>query len=199
MTSVCSTRLRLRDAMIATAAILTVAGSAGGASAGEYARNLDSGQRAQFGEICQSTMGLKAWEAPSSVWGGAQDPKLDGGENHYQGCIDSLATAMGGVTQAHSMVRADADCRARGYAEGSPALAECVLHAPATRATPVALADGGQARRAASSFYTASPGEISRREREACAAVGLNPVGAAFDNCVADMSDTFYRIDNPTY
>jgi hypothetical protein len=186
-----------RNTTIAAAATLAFASFAGGALAGGYPQNLNAGQQAQLGEICQSTMGLKAWEAPSSVWGGAQDPKLEGGENHYQGCIDSLATALSGIGQAHAMVRADADCRARGYAEGSPALAECVLHAPAARVEPVAL--GGEERRAASSFYTASPGEIARREREACAAVGLNPLGAAFDNCVADMSDTFDRIDNPHY
>ncbi len=192
-----STKLTVRNATIAVAAIASFASFARGAFAADYGHGLDTGQRAQLGEVCQSTMGLKSWEAPSSVWGGAQDPKLGGGENHYQGCVNSLATALSGVGQAHSMVRADADCRARGFAEGSPSLAECVLHAPAARVEPVAL--GGGERRAPSSFYTASPGEIARREREACAAVGLNPLSAAFDNCVADMSDTFDRIDNPHY
>lgn len=190
-----SANRRGRGGTVAAAAILVAASFAGGAVAGDYGRGLDAGQRARLGEICQSTMGLKAWEAPSPVWGGAQDAKLEGGENHYQGCINSLATALNGVGRAHSLVRADADCRARGYAEGTPALAECVLHAPAAGVEPVALV-GGE-RRAASSFYTASPGEIARREREACAAVGLNPLDSAFDNCVADMSDTFDRIDNP--
>ena len=194
-----SLTLTLRSATIAAAAVGVLASLASGAVAGDYGRGLDAGQRAQLGQICQSTMGLKSWEAPTSVWGGAQDPKLEGGENHYQGCIDSLATALGGAGQAHALVRADADCRAHGYADGSPALAECVLHAPATRAMRVVLDGDGGGRQAASSFYTASPGEIARREREACAAVGLNPLGVAFDNCVADMSDTFDRIDNPTY
>lgn len=188
---------RGRGGMVAAAAIVAAAGFAGGAFAGDYGRGPGAGQRAQLGEICQSTLGLKAWEAPSPVWGGAQDPKLEGGENHYQGCIASLATALNGVAQSHSLVRADADCRARGYAEGSPALAECVLHAPAAGVEPVALVGGEP--RAVSSFYTASPGEIARREREACAAVGLNPLDTAFDNCVSDMSDTFDRIDNPHY
>jgi hypothetical protein len=197
LNSIRSLSLTSRNAMIAAAAIGAFASFTSGAFAGDYGRGLEASQRAQLGEICQSTMGLKSWEAPSSVWGAAQDPKLEGGENHYQGCVNSLVTALNSAARAHSMVRIDADCRARGYAQGTPALAECVLHAPSAGVEPVALV--GDERGTASSFYTASPGEIARREREACAAVGLNPLDSAFDACVSDMSDTFDRIDNPRY
>lgn len=47
------------------------------------------------------------------------------------------------------------------------------------------------------SFFTASNGEVRRRERVACARLGLTPDSIPLERCVADLSDTFFAIDNP--
>ena len=150
--------------------------------------------------ICQTTLGLSPHEVPSNVWGAAQDPQLDPGENHFQGCVMSLSDELGRADAGRATARADADCRARGLAEGSPALAECVYHArevgPArlqAADTPAPLAGGARL----GDFFTASPHEISRRERLACAQLGLEPGFPEHDACVAHMDDIFFRIDNP--
>jgi hypothetical protein len=196
-----------RGAALALGLAFAGASVAGCASASPYnPQNLDAAQLGRIADICQTTMGLRDWEAPSPVWGAAQDPHLDPGENHYQGCIASLSDAEFGADQGQALARADMACSARGYSEGSPALAECVLQsegAPSTR-TAERPYDGARFsetanRKPASSFYYASPVEISRRERAACAELGLNPLYAAFDNCVANMDETFFRIDNPSF
>jgi hypothetical protein len=208
-TAATQTRFGWRNLTIALASVLAGANIASCASAAPYnPQNLDAARLGRIAEICQTTMGLKDWEAPSPVWGAAQDPHLDPGENHYEGCIASLSDAQRGADQDQEVARADTSCRARGYGEGSPDLAECVLHSEGARMSSAQSVDqpyhGARLSRAAnrspvSSFYTASPGEIARRERAACAELGLNPLYAAFDNCVAQMDDTFFRIDNPSF
>jgi hypothetical protein len=197
--------MRFRYGMVAAVALIFSAGATTNALAASYnPEHLSSAQLQRIDNICQTTMGLNDWEALSLVWGAAQDPHLDPGGNHYQGCIASLSDAQRDVDSDRATVRADIACRAQGYREGTAGLAECVLRgqdAPlAVQPVDEPLTVGPPAdRNKVGSFYTASPHEISRRERTACAQIGLNPVYAAYDNCVAHMTDTFDRIDNPHY
>ncbi len=130
-------------------------------------------------------------------WRGEGD-RLDYWTSHYRGCITSLSDSAMGISQLQANGRADHDCRARGYASGSPDLALCVLEAKdqvhstglQTAATmPLPAANG--------SFFYARPGETHRREQIACAALGLEPAGQDFTNCVKSLDDTFFAIDNP--
>jgi hypothetical protein len=47
------------------------------------------------------------------------------------------------------------------------------------------------------SYFTGSPASVHRREARACASVGINPAGQAFDSCVADLSSSMFAIDHP--
>jgi hypothetical protein len=196
-----------RLAALLAASVFAGGGVAGCASAADYnPQNLDAAQLGQIARICQSTMGLSPDEAYSPIWGAAQDPRLDPGENHYQGCVASLSDALRAESDGMAVARADEQCRAQGYKDGGADLAECVLHwrdthvASAQQDAPAAqanLVSQTYPQTGARSFYTAWPGEIARREREACAQLGLDPAEAAFDQCVSHMDNTFYRIDNP--
>ena len=196
------TTCRSSATRIVLAALL--AGAATQAVAAPYnPRDLSAPQLARINEFCQNTMGLSPREPPSGVWGAAQDPHLDPGENHYQGCAASLSEALGGVNKARVAVQADADCRARGLLDGTPGLADCVLRSrgqTAARDEPVdepapppQAADRGKS----GSFFIARAHEIAWREREACAQLGLEPGFPVFQACVAHMNGTFFRIDNP--
>jgi hypothetical protein len=177
---------------------ISAASIAGCALASPYnPAGLSEGQLSRISDICQSAMGLSPNEPPIL---GPGDPRLADGENHYQGCIAALSDSVSRVGEAYGAVRADQDCRARGFAEGTPGLAECVLRSERTEAsvrpmsaTPVsdeeAVAPG--------SFYRARPHEETQRVELACARLGLNPVGEPFDDCVKEMKDTFFAIDNP--
>lgn len=152
-------------------------------------------------QICQSRMGLNPKEPLTTVWGGAVNPGLVGGENHFQGCVASLSGSLRDVAQQDANLRADADCRARGASVGSSELANCVLSSLKDQTAPSlqTISDGpthGPALRPGS-FYTASPGEVQQREQRACADLGLNPAYGAFDACVKSMDRTFFSIDNP--
>jgi hypothetical protein len=150
--------------------------------------------------ICQNVMGLNPREPSSNVWGSSQDPALDPGENNFEGCVASLSDVVRTMDSADVTARAGADCRGRGLAVGTPALAECVWSARnqvAAGGDPV----GGPlpAPRARGSFYAASTPEIGRREQEACVELGLVPGTASHEACVAHISDIFYRIQSNLY
>jgi hypothetical protein len=55
----------------------------------------------------------------------------------------------------------------------------------------------GEVPHASGSFFYAKAHEANRRERLACAALGLEPPDEAFKGCVKDLKDTFHAIDNP--
>jgi hypothetical protein len=200
-------RARLRGAapsMILASAGLALAGCA---SAGTF--NPDNLRLSQIGrvvDICQSVVGYHSYDPPSSVWGAATDPRLEPGENDYQGCVASLSDSMKQVDDARGDAASDVDCRRQGYRSGSPGLAECVLHAREAgdqhaRAEETSYgssrSDYPEDTHKSDSIFGPSPAEMDRREQLACAKVGLSPTDAAFDNCVKKMKDTFYAIDNP--
>jgi hypothetical protein len=193
--------------MAAAASVIVGASIASCASAAPFnPAGLSGDQLSRVADICQSVMGLHASEPPSGVWGAAVDPRLEPGENHYQGCIASLSNSLRSAGDARGLMRVDDGCRAKGFGSDSPELAECVLQSRQTRspssdfgsqtfaATPVHDAPG---RGAVGSFFSARPHEATRREQLACARLGLNPAYASFDSCVKDMDDTFYAIENP--
>ena len=188
------------------AASLLIATSTAAAAATPYnPHGLPAPQLAHIDTICRETMGLSPREAPSGVWGAAQDPHLDPGENHYQGCVASLSDAQRNIDETREGLRADADCRARGLADSSPGLAVCVLGAQRAKASHIEAAENAvnaptaavKASHWPGSFLTASPRESKRRERLACAQLALEPMYPAFQACVAHMDDVFFRIDNP--
>jgi hypothetical protein len=182
---------------------------AGCASAAPYnPAGLEAAQWSRVAGICQDVVGLQSSEPPIP---GPGDPHLTRDENHFEGCIATLSDLVREKAETRAATRADAQCRAQGAEPESPALAECVLRAERHGAsqdgasqvspidqplqpTPVADADY---RVKPGSYYWLRPREQSQRVEMGCASLGLNPVGGAFDRCVAEMKDTFYAIDNP--
>jgi hypothetical protein len=194
-----SARARMKAGIYVAASVLVLM------SAPAVAREYNPGELSapalqRVTSICHNVMGLNPHEPPSNVWGSSQDPTLDPGENNFDGCVAALSDVMRTMNSANMTSRADADCRARGLAVGSPALAECVWNARkqvAASGDPV----GGPlpAPRARGSFYAASTPEIGRREEEACVELGLVPGTDGHQACVAHMSDIFYRIQSNLY
>ncbi len=192
--------------MARLAVVAAFAGSsvaiAGCATAAPYnPDHLASDQAARLGQICESVMGLSAREP--LMWGDAiiGDPHLEPGANHFMGCVTVLSDSLRAVSEVSQARAADADCRAKGLTDGSPALAQCVLseqdaRAPSSAPVHLTAVDDAAPTKVGSMFF-ASPSETVRREKLACAAIGLEPPYGAFANCVKDMTDTFYAIDNP--
>ena len=187
-----------RLGVMVAASIIAVTGIASAASAAPYdPSGLDHAQLGRASDICQGVMGLSPRDPPRPVYGAADNPDLTDGENDYQGCVASLSAAAGRADLARAQAQADADCRAKGYRDGSPQLAECVLDSERTERPVASYAAYEPAPRSRRSYYNAGPADRSRMVEQACAQLGLNPVGGAFDNCVKDMKDTFFSIDNP--
>ena len=161
--------------------------------------SLAAAQLVQVTNVCQTVLGLSPKERLTGGEWSARGDRLDYWTSHYRGCVTSLSDSLLGISDSHANRQADSDCRARGYASGSPDLGLCVLDSKdrlrgmqtvnTTATLPLPAASG--------SFFYARPGETRRREQIACAALGLEPDGTDFSGCVKRLDDTFFAIDNP--
>jgi hypothetical protein len=152
-------------------------------------------------DVCQTVLGLSPKEPlTGGEWSAAGD-HLDYWTSHYRGCVTSLSDSVVRISDSQATSQADRDCRARGYASGSPDLALCVLESQdRMRSTPSASTTTSATLplpAATGSFFYARPTDTRRREQIACAALGLEPQGGDFTGCVKSLDDTFFAIDNP--
>jgi hypothetical protein len=165
---------------------------------------LDGAQLARVADVCQNVMGLSPSERlTGGTWIGAEN--LDYWTSHYRGCVLSLSDSVRGVADERATNAAHDGCVAQGLKPGSPELALCVLGAAKRQSPSVAeRLDAGfatpvsaQLPPVSKSFYSASPHETARRERVACAALGLEPTNGTFASCVRELDGTLYSIDHP--
>ncbi len=200
----------LTSAVAVAAACMGVAACAAAAPyAADNPDHLAAAELSQVAGICHNVLGLSPSERlTSGTWPG--DVHLAPVTSHYQGCITSLSDSLQQAGTASAAQSADADCRARGLASGSPALALCVLReeqrpdtarsAPIASA-PIATSAGSPSPRAGAvpvgSFFYASGDETVRREQQACASLGFEPPYGQFASCVRNLQATFFAIDNP--
>ena len=191
------------NAAAAAMAVLSVSACA----AATPAFNPDGLQEAQLSriaQVCQTVMGL----SPSERLIGGQwlgDSHLDYWTSRYRGCVTSLSDSAQRVSDIQTNTQADRDCRAKGYADGSPDLALCVLQSARETTAPDAAQQAAGSTgpsavalpTASGSLFYASAHERRRREEAACAALGIEPTGGAFSACVNDLQNTFHAIDTP--
>lgn len=162
--------------------------------------SLQEGQLARVAQVCQSVMGLSPAERlVGGYWLG--DNRLDYWTSRYRGCVTSLSDSLQGVSDLQAKQQADQVCRAKGYSDGSPDLALCVLHTArqshSAQPTLVSQQTAESLPAANGSLFYASAHERRQREESACAAVGIEPTGEAFKACVNDLQKTFHAIDTP--
>jgi hypothetical protein len=164
---------------------------------------LQEPQLSRVAQVCQNVMGLSPAERLiGGNWLG--DSRLDYWTSRYRGCMTSLSDSVRGVGDVQAKQQADHACRAKGYADGSPDLALCVLRSTAqtqdtegAQHTPVSQQSAEALPTANGSLFYASAHERRQREQLACAAVGIEPTGDAFNACVNDLQNTFHAIDTP--
>jgi hypothetical protein len=165
--------------------------------------DLQESQLSRVAQVCQSVMGLSPSERLiGGNWMG--DSRLDYWTSRYRGCMTSLSDSVQSVSDNQVKQQADRACRAKGYADGSPDLALCVLQSarqnPGTDSAqqrPVSQPGAEALPTASGSLFYASAHERRQREELACAAVGIEPTGDAFKACVSDLQKTFHAIDTP--
>jgi hypothetical protein len=197
--------LPLASMLTAASSAIAVLGIAACAAA-TPAFNPDGLQQAQLAhvaEVCQNVMGLSPSERLSGGnWLG--DSRLDYWTSRYRGCVTSLSDSVQSVGDLQAKQQADRTCRAKGYADGSPDLALCVLQtarqtqgSASAQQTLVSQHSAEPVPTASGSLFYASAHERRRREEQACAAVGIEPTGDAFKACVNDLQKTFHAIDTP--
>lgn len=177
---------RLRTLASGSAAAALVAGSAACAPMAPYNPDrLPAEQMSRVGEICHTTMGLEA-----------------NANSHYLACEESLSHALAARRDGGAIIATRHACEAQGLKPNTVALSECELHGAPRMLTQTDYAPGEVAAPAAKktrSYFYASNDEVRRREQEACAEIGYDPVGDGFASCVASLQSSLFDADNPMH
>jgi hypothetical protein len=166
--------------MILSRAIATAAALAAFASLAAAPAALAGPYRdGAVGRVCAGTLGLQP------------------GEKHYAACVQSLSGSLANLQSGQGLAAARRACLARGLAPGAADFDECELRlADAAPRTP-ALAEDAAPGRDGSSYFETSRAGAWRRDELACARLGFDPAGAAFQSCVADLRGALARASMP--
>lgn len=148
-------------------------------------------QVGQVAEICEEVMSLDPTEPlVDNLWPGDPDP--DSVTNNYRGCIASLSSSLEGVPAAWGERLALDQCRASGLQPGTSELGTCVLRTVEAISASVAPETAFLVVTPFSDIPEAGSSGASlsdRRERLACAEIGLEPSQRAYESCVSGLRD----------
>jgi hypothetical protein len=123
----------------------------------------------------------------------------DSGARQFEDCQASLSHSLAARSGRATMLAARSACEAQGLKPNTVALSECELNPPAglLKETGYASADAPPPpARATKSYYSVSRDEVRRREQQACAEIGFDPIGSGFAECVADLQASLLRAEN---
>jgi hypothetical protein len=116
----------------------------------------------------------------------------------YDACGESLADAYRREVDAQKVSLAHADCKKQGHAPGSPALARCVLNeSRGAKLTPNPAPVADDPRVAQVSFFSMDRRTQAQREELACAQLGIDPASGQFRECVLELKEAIFAIQNP--
>ncbi|HWF78316.1 MAG TPA: hypothetical protein VN694_14195 [Caulobacteraceae bacterium] len=130
------------------------------------------------GRVCAGTLGL------------------DPGEKHYAACVQSLSGSLANSSAGQGMANARRACAARGLRPGAEDFDECELRLADAAPAPASVrasapAAGGR------SYFESSRGEAWKRDELACARLGFDPAGTAFQACVGNLRGALARASMP--
>jgi hypothetical protein len=173
---------KLQRAVVLALGACTLATTAACASVVYNPDHLAPDQLSQIGAVCQSVMGL-----PPATY------------SQHEACVESLSHAYVARLQSGRLLAARQDCLAHGLRPGTTALSECELDPAPQAATQNAppMLQVALPPHPPKSYFGASFDEIRRREQHACAAIGYDPAGSGFGQCVADLAAELGEVDHP--
>ena len=116
---------------------------------------------------------------------------LHPGELHFDSCVAGLSESLASATRADTVVAAREACFKEWTIPGSPDLGECLLGASQGRPGPSTAPSP-------KSYFRASPQDIRRGEQLSCARLGFDPIGGAFEACVANLASALGSADPPS-
>lgn len=163
-----------RTGVNALIGLFALTGVAGCASAGPYnPSHLPPPQLSQVQELCHSVMGIAVGDELSSD------------------CVENLSSSAVALSRGRGLQQARRACLGKELARGQLGLSQCELTS-VSQTAPAALGvdvqvDTPGLQRPAKSYFNASFDEVRRREQDACARLGYDPINANFGQCVADL------------
>lgn len=160
--------------------LLALSGVAGCASAGPYnPSDLPTPQLSQVQELCHLVMGIPPGVGLSSD------------------CVENLSSSAAALSQGRTLLDARRTCLGKGLAPGQPGLSQCELATASQRSAWDVQVDTTGLQRPAKSYVNASFDEVRRREQDACARLGYDPINAGFAQCVASLNAALLASAHP--
>ena len=138
---------------------------------------LDTDSAALVRQTCNDVMGLKVGP-------------------EYEACGGSLAQTVRVLQDARLTAQGDRECEQRGFAQGTPELAKCVVeyrragHFVPAKVTLPTTADAQPWQ----SYFSMSDAQRIERAELSCAQLGLHPAWGAFNYCVTDLRQSIVNI-----
>lgn len=133
-------------------------------------------------QVCSDVMGIRPGFAEFDV------------------CADSLAQSVRMMHEADVISRTSAHCEREGFEPGTVGIARCVVSSKASIAqsgpsglTMVPVSNGPPER----SYWSASVSQQNHRMELSCAHLGLHPGAPGFGQCVANLRNALFFINNP--
>jgi hypothetical protein len=115
-------------------------------------------------------------------------------------CADSLAQSVRLQNEADVISRTNAHCEREGFEPGTVGIAKCVVSSKETIAkagssgvSMVPVSNGPPER----SYWSASVSQQNHRMELSCAHLGLHPAAPGFSQCVANLRNALFFINNP--
>jgi hypothetical protein len=124
---------------------------------------------------------------------------LPAGVPEFHACGGSLAESMRIQHDAKLTAQADRWCEQQGLSQGTAELAKCVLTFKRTAGrmaaatTPARFSDAPPPK----SYFSMNYSQQDERVELSCAQLGLHPASGAFRQCVIDLKQSIFAIQNP--
>jgi hypothetical protein len=170
---------RIKTAALALAALASM-GCASITKPHTY--GLDADHAALVRQTCSDIMGLPA------------------GVPEFHACGGSLAESVRVQHDARLMAQADSWCEQQGLKPGTADLAKCVLtfrraegRSASANTTLTAFSEALPRK----SYFTMNYSQQDERAELSCAQLGLHPASVAFTQCVIDLKQAIFAIQNP--
>jgi hypothetical protein len=129
--------------------------------------------------ICQHTMRTQSWTSD------------------YGACTESLTATMAAMSQSAVTQQARRTCEAQGVRGEGAAMAMCIVNTRQGAAAAPLSIDASIIPTGAQSYTRMNAKEQHQAEQQSCAALGLQPEGAAFQSCVHSLDAALFDADNP--
>ncbi len=127
--------------------------------------------------------------------------RLEKGQAQWAGCVEDLSQTVAHQNQDGLVISDIRNCQSAGLQRGTPEFSNCMLaHQDDASPQRTAFLDASRIKASdddSRSYFSAPFGLRRHREGYACAAIGMEPGSAGFQDCVNNLASELFYIGTP--